>query len=175
MKLLRPILASATRGALFLGSSSLVSGAATAASGGPVYFIITPAANGQVSKILITGAIGDYGTIRTVGTKASSLQRVSLKKGSFIVDEYVLQVASQDHQPTINPFNCSFRVESGIRERSRSAKAPVSTNISRARSVATDTFAAIQPMKNGKCVDNGRFVAQLELTIGSGPVSFNGS
>ena len=88
-----------------------MSGATNAPNSGPVNFVIAPAANGTSGKILITGAIGDYGTIRTVGTKASSLQR--LKKGSFIVDESALQVASQGHQPTIDPSDCSFRVVSG--------------------------------------------------------------
>ena len=114
MKLLRPILASVTLGsAFFFSTFSPVSGATNGPNSGLVNFVITPVANGTSGKILITGAIGDYGTIRTVGTKSSSLQRVILKKGSFIFDEFALQVASQDHQPAIDPSNCSFRVVSG--------------------------------------------------------------
>src|ERR1017187_2105060 len=111
MKLLRPILASATLGsALFLSTSSLVSGATNAPNSGPINFVITPAPNGTAGKIIITGAIGDYGTIRGLG---SNLQRVSLKKGNFTVDASALNVASQGPQPTINSSNCSFRVVSG--------------------------------------------------------------
>ena len=152
-----------------------MSGATNGPNSGLVNFVITPVANGTSGKILITGAIGDYGTIRTVGTKSSSLQRVILKKGSFIFDEFALQVASQDHQPAIDPSNCSFRVVSGSTGAVTLSKGTglykdVSGTLS-----ATDTFAAIDPMRNGKCIDNGHFVAQSESIIGSGPVNFNDS
>ena len=160
MKLLRPILASATLGAHFLGS------------------LLVPRERRRDRAEWRTRLLHHYSggerpgqqdphhwgdrRLRNhphCGHKASSLQRVSLKKGSFIVDEYALQVASQDHQPTINPFNCSFRVESGIAGTvTLSEGTGLYKHISGTLS-ATDTFAAIQPMKNGKCVDNGRFVA----------------
>ena len=72
---------------------------------------VTPS-NGAKSKIVITGAIGDYGTATSVDQNGKVDQNgnfvvITLKKGTFKVDSTALNQAANNVQPTVNTTTCS--------------------------------------------------------------------
>lgn len=91
------------------GSSAL---AASTPHGGKVRVFVTNTSQTR-GKILLTGAIGDYGT--TVSQDADGkvdpngdFEKVALKHGGFIVDATALDRKVNRAKPTLNPANCSF-------------------------------------------------------------------
>jgi hypothetical protein len=86
--------------------------AATAPAGGRIAIWTTPS-NGPTSKIVITGAIGDYGTATTIDKNGKpdnngDYVKIALKQGSFEVNSVVLNKKTDNAAPTMtNMATCS--------------------------------------------------------------------
>ncbi len=90
---------------VLMGGLTLASAAASAqssSSGGSIQVWLTPSLTGNGGKILITGAIADYGV-----TKGKKSGQAVLKKGTIKVNLKQFNAATNAVNPTINPSNCS--------------------------------------------------------------------
>ncbi len=106
--------AKAAVGVALLGSM-LLSGAsavvAAAPAGGAVQIFVTPKDDGT-GTIVVTGAIGDFGTTLSIDKNGKTnpngdFEKITLKKGSFEVDSTALNAASDAVRPALNPKTCS--------------------------------------------------------------------
>jgi hypothetical protein len=106
------------RGKLFAiglaGALSIGAGAtalAAGGSGGAIQVFVTNTSSTK-AKILITGAIGDYGTTLTVDKNGKvdpngDYQKVTLKKGGFWINAVALNKKLSNAQPVANKTTCS--------------------------------------------------------------------
>jgi hypothetical protein len=100
-------------GALLAGASA--AGFATAAPakapGGTIHFWVTPG-KGAVDKIVITGAIGDYGTATSI-TKSGKVDqngdyvKLALRNGGFKVNAVAFDAKASRQAPTLDRATCS--------------------------------------------------------------------
>jgi hypothetical protein len=86
--------------------------AASGAAGGPIQVFVTNVSSTK-AKILITGAIGDYGTTLTVDKNGKldangAYQKVTLKKGGFWINATALHSKLNKAQPVTNKATCSL-------------------------------------------------------------------
>jgi hypothetical protein len=86
--------------------------AATGPAGGPIQVFVTNISSTK-AKILITGAIGDYGTTLTVDKNGKvdangAYQKVTLKKGGFWINATALNNKLNKAQPVTNKATCSL-------------------------------------------------------------------
>jgi len=97
-------------------ATALITGSAFGASaqspptGGPVYVHVT-AGNGA-QPIVITGAIGDYGTTRNIDKNGTpndngNFAKITLKKGTFEANLTLLNAKQNKTQPRFNKTTCS--------------------------------------------------------------------
>ncbi len=85
--------------------------AASGAAGGKIQVFVTNISSTK-AKILITGAIGDYGTTLTVDKNGKvdangTYQKVTLKKGGFWINATALNNKLSKAQPVTNTATCS--------------------------------------------------------------------
>jgi hypothetical protein len=159
--------------ACVLGAGSAAMAAATPQGGKIRVFVTNTSAT--KGKIVITGAIGDYGT--TVSQDANgkadpngNFEKVTLKQGGFIVNGTELNKKLNQAKPTVNKANCSVSftgtgpttVGNGT-----GAYAGISGNIA-----ITVTFAEIAPKTAKGCSMNGNGLAGYQSITGVGSVSF---
>ena len=113
------VVGTALVGSLALGASPAFG---QSSSGGAIKVWVTPSTSGSGTKpdpIVITGAIADYGTSQNVnssGKPAANTDRVkvTLKKGTFMVNTSQLNSALNNAQPTdFNSSNCSASITAG--------------------------------------------------------------
>jgi hypothetical protein len=172
-------------GAVFIlcgTASASVAAAATAPKGGAIKVFVKPSPTGtgakHPGKVVITGAVGDYGTSESVTaagkpSKKGAYKLLTLKKGTILVNGTLLNAALTSAQPTANSTNCSFVF---------SASAPVTfvkgtgayVGISGSVTI-TLTFAAILPKtKAGKCTEKTATqpLASTTSVMGTGTVTF---
>lgn len=146
-------------------------------SAGAVNVWVTPSqsSNGH-GKILFTGAIGDYGTTRTVNAsgKASSKGNYGLailSKGTILVNLSQFNAATNNANPTPNSSNCSvsFSTSAPVQiVRGTGAYAGITGSVT-----FNADFAGIFPKTgNGSCNGNANPKAQFITITGSGTVSF---
>jgi hypothetical protein len=168
--------------AMAVGVSSCLLGAGTTAlaastpKGGKIRVFVTNTSDTK-GKILITGAIGDYGT--TVSQDANGkvdpngdFEQVTLKHGSFLVDGTALNKKLNSAKPTINKSNCSIAftgtgpttVEDGT-----GAYAGITGKVA-----ITVTFAGIAPKTAKGCnlAGNAPTYGGYQSITGTGSVSF---
>jgi hypothetical protein len=87
-------------------------GALAAQKGGKVAFFVSPG-KGATAKILLAGAIGDYGTTTEVDQNGKvdanngNYQKVVLQHGGFWLDARGLAKALAKAKPVVNTSNCS--------------------------------------------------------------------
>jgi hypothetical protein len=160
-----------TAGVLGAGSAAV---AAATPQGGKIRVFVTNTSN-TTGKILVTGAIGDYGT--TVSENANGkvdpngdFKKVTLKQGGFLVDGTALNKKLNNAKPTINRSNCSLSF-SGTGPTTighgTGAYAGISGNVA-----ITVTFAEIGKKTAKGCSLNGNGLAGYQSITGSGSVSF---
>jgi hypothetical protein len=169
----------------------IAAGAIACLAGGSVSSASTPSA-GQVrmfltyqtpttDKILITGAIGDYG--RAISEDANgkvdpngNFEKITLKQGGFIIDATALTraIEKQFSQEEVNPDNCSLALTGsgpGTVEMGTGAYAGISGKLK-----ISLTVAGIAPKtKTGKCnlSSTARFYGSYQGVTATGSVSFN--
>jgi hypothetical protein len=171
-------------GLLIGGASAGAAGGSSMPAGGAVRVILQPSANGGKEKILITGAIGDYGTSLDIDKDgkpdpSGHYSKVTLTRGTFEVNSTALGAALNKASPVVNDqATCSAEI---------SATGPVTvfdgTGLYKGISGtvnATETFGFIgsrytSGTKKGQCNEsnNAPTVAELGTVVGTGTVAFS--
>ena len=156
-------------GAVFSGISAADT---SVPKGGPVQVILQPAPNPGTGKIIITGAIGDYGPAHQVQTTKGLYWRADLSRGTIELDLTALGKAISAVTPMIDSSTCSAEV---------SASAPVTLSDGtglyrgvRGNVMLTEAFAFVTPRSTSgkhRC-DESAMVSQLELMYGTGRATF---
>jgi hypothetical protein len=100
-------------GALVLAASAQAMSGSQGVSSGKVRIFADASSDGPVSKILITGAIGDYGTATSIDKNGKVDQngnyvKIALKKGTFEVDSTTLNANMNKAPAVFNKTTCSF-------------------------------------------------------------------
>lgn len=154
--------------------------AAAAPTGGPIALLAT-IGNGPAGKILVAGAIGDWGTALTIDKNGKAdpngnYVKVTLRKGTFEIDSTALNKKTANPRPQVaSDITCSV---------SARGSAPVTlfngtglyTGITGTVS-ATLTFTGVgsryaSGAKKGQCEHTGNPLAMLGTVIGNGTVQF---
>jgi len=156
---------------------------ASAPAGGKVNVFVTPlSANGPRAKIVVTGAIGDYGTALSVNKAGKTdtngdYEKITLQQGSFLVNATKLNAKLNHLKPTINTATCSVSA-TGTGPVTLSNGAGLYAGISGTLQI-TFKFAFIGPRfssgpHKGQCNESNKApaLAQYQSITGSGTVSF---
>lgn len=166
---------------LLLGSSAAVRAAAPA--GGSIRVFATPSLTGAGGTIVVTGAIGDFGTTMNIDKNGKTdangnYVKIILKKGTFEVDSTQLNRAANAAQPKVNVATCSGYL--GVSDpvtlfHGTGRHAGISGTVK-----ITESFAFIGPdytsgAKKGQCnmSNDAQPIAQYASIVGSGTVSFS--
>jgi hypothetical protein len=112
---MRRLVGSALLATLVVGllAASAAGARSAAPAGGVVHVFVTPN-QGAVYKIVIVGAIGDYGTATSIDKDGKVAQngnyvKIRLRKGTFEVNSVALNKKTNDAPPTVvNKETCSF-------------------------------------------------------------------
>jgi hypothetical protein len=157
----------------------------TAPAGGVIEVFVTPPPgfSGAVFKIVVVGAIGDYGTATTIDKDGKvdsngNYVKIRLKKGTFEVNSVVLNKKTNNAPPTlVNRSTCSFAFGGSgpvTLFNGTGLYAGISGTIR-----ITQTFAAVGPPyktgpKAGKCNmgENAQPIAFYGAITGKGAVKF---
>jgi hypothetical protein len=156
---------------------------ASTPSGGKISLYAAANLTGATSKIVVVGAIADYGVATSIDKNGKvdtngDYERIVLKKGSFVADATALNQNSNSAQPTINaPLTCSFAFSASgpiTLSDGKGAYAGISGTVT-----LTEQFVGIGPRyksgKNkGKCNQNNNAqpVAGAGAVGGTGTVAF---
>jgi hypothetical protein len=183
MRVTKPALGVAATLSLSLLIPATVAFGASAPAGGNVNVFVTPlSANGPKANIVVTGAIGDYGTALSVDKNGKTdtngnYEKVTLQQGSFLVNATKANAKFNHPKATVNTATCSV---------SATATGPVTLSsgtglyagISGTLQI-TVRFAFIGPRLSsgphkGQCNEsnNAPSLAQYQSITGSGRVSF---
>jgi hypothetical protein len=165
-----------------LGPATVALGA-SAPAGGKVNVFVTPlSANGPKARIVVTGAIGDYGTALSVtksGKAAANgaYEKITLQQGSFLVNATKLNAKLNHLKPTVNTATCSVSA-TGTGPVTVSDGAGLYAGISGTLQI-TVKFAFVGPRLSsgphkGQCNEsnNAPSLAQYQSITGSGTVRF---
>ena len=152
-------------------------------AGGKVNVFVTPlSANGPKANIVVTGAIGDYGTALSVNKSGKTAangayEKITLQQGSFLVNATKLNAKLNHLKPTVNTATCSVSA-TGTGPVTLSNGAGLYAGISGTLQI-TFKFAFIGPRfssgpHKGQCNEsnNAPALAQYQSITGSGTVSF---
>jgi hypothetical protein len=171
----------AALGSVAIALGSAPGAAASRPTGGLIHVVLQPAANGA-GKILITGAIGDYGTTESVDRNGKpddngNYGKTFLTQGTFEVDLRPIAAKLNKVAVHFNSSTCSAAI--GV---TAPVKLLAGTGLYSGISgtvVLTESFGFIAPRftsgpKRGKCNDSVRVqpAAQLGAVTGSGVVRF---
>jgi hypothetical protein len=161
--------------ACVLGAGSAAVAAATPQGGKISVFVTNTSAT--KGKILITGAIGDYGT--TVSQDANgkvdpngAFQKVTLKQGGFIVNATALDKKINSSKPAVNKATCSV-VDSTTGPVTIGDGTGAYAGIT-GKVAITVTFGGILPKTAKGCNlgNNAKLSGNYESIVGTGSVSF---
>lgn len=99
--------------ALVIGGTAIAGSQSGEASGGKVRIFVDASTNGSVQKIVITGAIGDYGTATSIDKSGKvdpngNYVKIALKKGTFVVNSRALNANLNKAPGVFSKATCSF-------------------------------------------------------------------
>lgn len=158
-------------------SVALAAGSSGTPAGGPIHLFVTPGQGQGSGKILITGAVGDYGSSSSVSAGAKKYGVASLTKGKIKIDLTAITKKVDNTMPTLDLATCSATLTA-------TAKAPVVSGTGLYAGIhgsikITESFGFIGPFiksgpNKGQCntSDSAPTVAQMGTVYGSGTVSF---
>lgn len=144
--------------------------AQSSSSGGSIQVWVTPSPTGNGGgKILITGAIGDYGRTK----KVKGTNEALLRKGTIVVNLKQFNTALNNANPTVNPSNCSASLMT-------SAPVPIVSGTGAYAGITGSftlnaQYAFVLPKnKSGSCntSNNANPLNQYSSVSGSGSVTF---
>ena len=152
------------------GGAARATDTASTSTSGPIKFFVTTFSNGT-GNIIVTGAIGDYGTTAASG----NYLKVTLHHGGFELNVAKLIAAESGSAPALDPATCS-----GVS--SVTAPAPVLDGKGTYREIAgtvnvTETIAFILPRYTSgrhinQCDDNTQPIDAYSPITGSGKIKF---
>ena len=162
-------------------SFGVVGTASAAPKGGKILFFATSPPSGNTGTIVVTGAIGDYGTVQSIDKNGKpdangGYVKVTLKNGTFEVNSVANNKYTNNAPPTLqNKTTCSFAFEA--------AGPPVTffdgtgayAGISGSAHIQ-QFFGGIGPrLESGACNNsqNAQPVAASGLIVGNGTVAFS--
>ena len=157
-----------------LGAGSAAVAAATP-QGGKISVFLTET-SATKSKIVVTGAIGDYGTAVSEDANGKvdangNFEKVTLTQGGFLVNATELSKKLQHAKPTENKTNCSF-VFSGTGPTTISDGTGAYAGIT-GKIAITLTFAGITPKTAKGCnFNSNKTSGNYQSVTGTGSVSF---
>ena len=170
-------------GAAVLSAGLLTGGAAAAGAspaGGAIELWVTPAQNSTgAGKVIVTGAIGDYGPAQKVNSAGKpsakgASRKLVLKKGTIIINVSQFTAAQNNLNPTIDNTNCSA---------TGTIAAPVQivsgtgayVGITGTVNLTADVAFILPKTKSGSCdtSGNGTPLAIYQTVSGPGTVSFS--
>jgi hypothetical protein len=147
-------------------------------AGGPIELFVQPGQNQGNGKILITGAVGDYGS--SSPTKSSGSKKIgtaTLQKGTIKIDLTAISAKVNKANPTLDAATCSASL-------TETAAAPVLSGTGLYAGIhgtlqITESFGFVGSTyksgpKKGKCnlSNNAPILAQQGIVYASGTVSF---
>lgn len=147
-------------------------------SGGKIGIFADASTNGPVSRILITGAIGDFGTATSIDKNGKVDQngnfvRVALRKGTFEIDSTALNAKLNRAPGVFDKTTCSFSF-TGSGSVSFFDGTGLYAGISGTARI-TLAFGGIGPrLASGACnpSQNAKPLSQYGAIIGTGVVKF---
>jgi hypothetical protein len=138
---------------------------------------VTPSNTGNGGgKVLITGAIGDYGTGQNVNSSGKPnskglYKNLRLKHGTILANLTQFTAAENNINPPINTSNCStFATFSAPVEIVSGTKAYA--GITGTVNLSAQLALILPKTKSGSCNTNGNPIAQYGSVAGTGTVSF---
>ena len=154
-------------------------------AGGPIQVFVTPdlTPGSPNGTIVVTGAIGDYGTTLSIDKNGKTdangnFEKITLKKGTFEVDTTTLNALANKVQPTMNTATCSG-FGTVVAPTTLLDGTGLYAGISGVVKIV-ETFAFIGPKyttgaKKGQCnmSNNAQPLAQYGSIIGTGKVKFS--
>lgn len=178
MRVTKLAAAAALLASVVIAGTTAMAGAAQ--SGGKIRAFVTNT-SATKGKILITGAIGDYGTTVSVNKNGKpnpngAYEKVTLKKGGFWINATAFNKKLASSQPKVNTANCSTVFSgtgSGSLFKGTGAYSGIGGKIN-----ITITFAGIAPRiasgpKAGQCnLGNAQPLAQYQSISATGNVHF---
>ena len=162
---------------LGVGSSVALGAGSSGAAGGPIHIFVQPGHGQGNGKIVITGAIGDYGVTRQVrGGGGKRLATAKLRKGTVTFDLTAINDKLNSTTPTFDKATCSASI-------SASAPVPVVRGTGRYAGIhgsvrLTESFGFVGSRhksgpKKGQCnLSHSAPAAQLGEVYGSGTIGF---
>ena len=102
-------------GLLIAGTATAGAGAASTPKGGSVHVLVEPTGAGTPGKILLTGAIGDFGTTLNIDQNGKpdpngNYGKVTLSQGTFEVNITALKAKANKANPPFNKATCSATI-----------------------------------------------------------------
>lgn len=99
--------------ALVLGASALATSRSAGVGSGKIRIFADASSDGPVSKILLTGVIGDYGTATSIDKNGKVDQngnyvKIAMTKGTFEIDSTALNAKLNKAPGVFNKTTCSF-------------------------------------------------------------------
>jgi hypothetical protein len=159
------------------GSVALAAGASGTPAGGRIQLFVQPGQHQGNGKVLLTGAVGDYGSSHSVMSGGKTLGTATLKKGTITLDLTAVNKASNNAKPTVDAATCSASATA-------SASAPIVGGTGLYSGIhgtvkITESFGFLGSTyksgpKKGQCnmSNNAPAVAQMVDVYGSGSVGF---
>jgi len=158
-------------------SAALGAGSSQTPAGGRIQLFVQPAQKQGNGKVLITGAVGDYGTSHSVITHGKKIATATLKKGTIKLDITAVGKKANSSPPTVDAATCSASA-------TVSAPAPIVGGTGLYAGIhgtvtITESFGFIGSTyksgpKQGQCnmSNSGTTLAQMVIVYGSGKVNF---
>jgi hypothetical protein len=159
-------------------SVALAAGSSKTPAGGSIQLFVQPGQNQGAGKILLTGAVGDYGSSSpTTSSGGKHFGTATLKKGTIKIDLTAITAKVDKANPAVNAATCSGSL-------TETAPAPVVSGTGLYAGIhgtlqITESFGFIgstykSGAKKGQCnmSNSAPTVAQMGTVYGSGSVSF---
>jgi hypothetical protein len=180
MRIKKAVLGVSLIGALLFAATAAVGATPHATpAGGAIKVWATPSANGAKGKIVITGAIGDFGTTTNTNKAGKpnpngNYVKIKLHRGTFMVNTVALNKKLNNLNPHFNTATCSAAA-SGTGTVTLFNGTGLYAGIGGQVKV-TVSFAFVGPrLAGGKCNPSHKAkpLAQYQSIQGSGHVSFS--
>lgn len=154
-----------------------VAGSSGTPAGGRIQLFVQPGQKQGSGKVLLTGAVGDFGTSHSVTANGKKLATATLKKGTITLDITAVTNKANTAPGTVDKPTCSA-------SSSVSGASPVVSGTGLYAGIhgtvkITESFGFIGSTyksgpKKGQCntSGSGTTVAQMAIVYGSGKVSF---
>jgi len=163
---------------LIVGASvALGAGSSGTPAGGRIQLFVQPGQKQGSGKVLLTGAVGDYGSTHSVTAEGKKIATATLTKGTIKLDITAVSKKVNNATPAVDNATCSASV-------TVSAASPILGGTGRYAGIhgtikVTESVGFIgstykSGAKKGQCntSSSGTTVAQIAVVSGSGTVSF---